>query len=84
MSSGFLRTLSNIGMLGSFVVAISIASLSVPRYVAFEVFAGVGKLVGGVSASFMNGIHYSLYASMVIILAGALLSYSRGGEKRDS
>lgn len=83
MSSGFLRTLSNIGMLGSFVLAITIASLSVPRYVAFEVFAGVGKLIGGVSASFMAGIHYALYASMAIILAGAILSYSRGREKRD-
>lgn len=83
MSSGFLRTLSNIGMLGSFVLAISIASLSVPRYVAFEVFAGVGKLIGGVSTSFMAGIQYALYASMAIILAGAVLSYSRGREKRD-
>ena len=82
MSSGFLRTLANIGMLGSFVISISIASLSVPRSVAFEVFAGVGKLVGGVSLSFMAGIHYSLYVSMVITLIGAILSFSRGREER--
>ncbi len=82
MSSGFLRTLANIGMLGSFVISISIASLSVPRSVAFEVFAGVGKLVGGVSSSFMIGIHYSLYVSMAIILLGAILSFSRGKEER--
>lgn len=82
MSSGFLRTLANIGMLGSFVISISIASLSVPRSVAFEVFAGVGKLVGGVSTSFMIGIRYSLYISMAIILFGAFLSFSRGKEER--
>lgn len=69
-------------MLGSFVISISIASLSVPRSVAFEVFAGVGKLVGGVSLSFMVGIHYSLYVSMVITLIGAILSFSRGREER--
>ena len=84
MSSGFLRTLANIGMLGSFVISVSIASLSVPRSVAFEVFAGVGKLVGGVSTSFMSGIHYSLYVSMAILLLGAFLSFSRGKEERRS
>ena len=83
MSSGFLRTMSNIGMLGSFVISISIASLSVSRSVAFEVFAGVGKLLGNVSSSFMIGIHYSLYVSMAIILVGALLSYVRGTETRN-
>ncbi len=57
LSSGFLRTMANIGMLGSFVIAISIASISVPRYVAFEVFAGVLNSLGSVSASFMSGIH---------------------------
>ena len=84
MSSGFLRTLANIGMLGSFVISVSIASLSVPRSVAFEVFAGVGKLVGGVSTSFMSGIHYSLYVSMAILLLGTFLSFSRGKEERRS
>ncbi len=81
-TSGFLRALANIGMLGGFVISISIASLSVPRSVAFEVFAGVGKLLGGVSASFMVGIHYSLYVSMAIIMIGAFLSFSRGNDER--
>ena len=82
LSSGFLRTMANIGMLGSFVIAISIASISVPRYVAFEVFAGVLNSLGSVSASFMSGIHASLIVAIVILSIAAMLSLSRGGEVR--
>lgn len=82
LASGFLRTMANIGMLGSFVIAISIASISVPRAVAFEVFAGVGKLLGNVSASFMVGIHSALYVSLGILMAATLLSFARGKEQR--
>lgn len=82
LSSGFLRTMANIGMLGSFVIAISIASISVPRYVAFEVFAGVLNSLGSVSASFMSGIHASLIVAIVILSIAAVLSLSRGGETR--
>ena len=82
LSSGFLRTMANIGMLGSFVIAISIASISVPRYVAFEVFAGVLNSLGSVSASFMSGIHASLLVAIVILSIAAVLSLSRGGGTR--
>ena len=82
LSSGFLRTMANIGMLGSFVIAISIASISVPRYVAFEVFAGVLNSLGSVSASFMSGIHASLIVAIVILSIAAVLSLYRGGETR--
>jgi EmrB/QacA subfamily drug resistance transporter len=82
LSSGFLRTMANIGMLGSFVVAISIASISVPRYVAFEVFAGLGKLLGNVSTAFMGGIHAALYVSLGILTVAAIFSLVRGKENR--
>jgi len=82
LSSGFLRTMANIGMLGSFVVAISIASISVPRYVAFQVFAGLGKLLGNVSAAFMGGIHAALYVSLGILTVAAVFSLVRGKENR--
>jgi EmrB/QacA subfamily drug resistance transporter len=82
MTSGFLRTMSNIGMLGSFVLAISIASISVPRAVAFEVFAGVGKLLGNVTGAFLIGIHATLYVSLIILVIAAFLSFSRGKEYR--
>ena len=72
--SGLQRTLSNIGTLMSYVIAISIAALSVPRYVAFEVFLGVDKLQGGISSKFMVGIHSALVVSFVILIFGALSS----------
>ena len=72
--SGLLRTLSNIGTLFSYVIAISIAALSVPRYVAFEVFLGVSKLQGGVSAKFLTGIHAALIASFAILIVAGLSS----------
>ena len=80
--SGFLRTMANIGMLGSFAIAISIASISVPRYVAFKVFAGALNSLGSVSASFMSGIHALLLVAFVILAIAAVLSLSRGGETR--
>ncbi|PYB68983.1 MFS transporter [Thermoplasma sp. Kam2015] len=83
-ASGLLRTMANIGMLGSFVLAITVSTLSIPRYIAFEVFAGVGHLVGGVSASFLDGIHTALAVSLGIILVGAIFSFIRGKEERKS
>lgn len=72
--SGLLRTLSNIGTLFSYVIAISIAALSVQRSVAFEVFLGVTKLQGGVSAKFLTGIHAALIASFAILIVAGLSS----------
>ncbi len=86
LSSGFLRTMSNIGMLGSFIISISIASISVSRYVAFEVFAGVSNLNGGLSASvsrsLLTGIKTAMFFSLGILLIAALLSFVRGKESR--
>ncbi|MGC8609432.1 MAG: MFS transporter, partial [Thermoplasmata archaeon] len=81
-ASGILRTMASIGQLGSFVLAISIASASIPRSVAFEVFAGVGKLEGGVSAEFLVGIRHAFIVSLAIIFVGMFLSYVRGKENR--
>lgn len=80
--SGVLRTVQNIGILGSFVIAITVASASIPRSVAFEVFIGTTNLVGGVSEAFLQGIDASLWASVVIIGCAALLSWMRGHEVR--
>ena len=44
--SGVLRTMQNIGVLGSFVIAITVAAASIPRQVAFEVFIGTTNLLG--------------------------------------
>lgn len=75
--SGILRTLQNIGILGSFVIAITVASASIPRDVAFQVFIGTTSLRGGVSEEFLRGIDASLMASIVIIGIALVLSWMR-------
>ena len=80
--SGVLRTVQNIGILGSFVIAITVASASIPRNVAFEVFIGTTNLAGGVSEEFLRGIDASLWASIVIMGIAAVLSWMRGREVR--
>jgi MFS family permease len=82
--SGILRTVQNIGILGSFVIAITVASASIPRNVAFEVFIGTTNLVGGVSEAFLHGIDASLWASIGIMGVAAILSWMRGHEVRRS
>jgi MFS family permease len=80
--SGLLRTLQNVGILGSFVVAISVASASIPRQLAFQVFISTVKLSGGFSSSFIKGIDAALYASIAILAIAAILSATRGKENR--
>jgi MFS family permease len=82
--SGVLRTVQNIGILGSFVIAITVASASIPRSVAFEVFIGTTNLVGGVSEAFLHGIDASLWASIGVMGIAAVLSWMRGHEVRQS
>ena len=65
--SGILRTMQNIGILGSFVIAITVSAASIPRDVAFEVFIGTTNLVGGVSDAFIRGIDAALLAAVIII-----------------
>jgi len=80
--SGILRTMQNIGVLGSFVITITVASASIPRDVAFEVFIGTTNLVGGVSEAFLNGIDSALSVSIVIIAIAGIMSWMRGTEVR--
>lgn len=80
--SGLARTLGNVGTLLSYLITISIASLSVSRQVAFEVFLGTQDLVGGVSARFVTGIHTAFLAAMGILVVALVLSALRGEEPR--
>jgi hypothetical protein len=59
--SGILRTVQNIGMLESFVLAISVAAASIPRQIAFKIFIGTSNLVGGIAQSFITSIDSALY-----------------------
>jgi len=80
--SGLLRTVQNIGLVGSYVLAISVAAASIPRQVAFEVFVGTKSLSGGVSQAFISGIDHAFYASIAILAIAGVLSYIRGRDIR--
>ncbi len=81
--SGLLRTVQNIGLVGSYVLSISVAAASIPRQVAFEVFIGTSNLSGSVSQEFLFGIHNAFYSSIVILIIAGILSFSRGKDIRN-
>jgi len=80
--SGLLRTMQNIGILGSFVITIAVAAASIPRQVAFEVFIGTTNLKGGVSDAFLQGVDSALWISLVLVAIAGILSWFRGEERR--
>ncbi len=82
--AGLRSMLANTGTLLSFVLAISIASATVPRYVAYEVILGTTRLIGGVGGTFLQGIDSALYASAAILAVAAVLSALRGPHVRGS
>jgi len=77
--SGLMRTLGNIGTLGSYVISISIASITIPREVAFEVFLGVTSL-GSISYQFVFGIKSALILSFILLIIAGFFSAIRGRE----
>ncbi len=79
--SGLRATLTNMGTLLSFVLAITIASATVPRYVAYQIFLGVGGSIGALAGPFLSGLHASLIGCALILGAAAVLSWTRGRER---
>ncbi|HUD07980.1 MAG TPA: MFS transporter [Candidatus Saccharimonadales bacterium] len=77
ISSGMLRTFSNIGMVFSFSVAILVASRSISKKLAFAIFVGVTNLHGHLTSAFTNGLHSAFYVLMGFMIIAALLSLSR-------
>ncbi|MDD1753164.1 MAG: MFS transporter, partial [Methanotrichaceae archaeon] len=79
--SGLLRTLQNIGVLGSFVIAISVASAAVPRSVAFDIFIGTTNLTGSIASEFIIGIDSALTVSFILLAIAGAMSFVRGKDK---
>ncbi len=79
-TSGVLRFVSNIGMVGSYILMITVASASVSRSQAFSVFLGTSNLIGGVSQAFLIGIHNAMLLSFFVLLLAAVMSWYRGRE----
>lgn len=76
--SGISRTLGNIGTTLSYVLSITVATLVIPRYVAFEIFLGLSSLDGDVSSEFVSGLHFAFLVSAAIVLIAAILSILGG------
>ncbi len=81
-ASGTLRLFSSFGLIGSFIIAFVAAASAVPRYLAFEIFAGTSKVIGGIGKGFVTGMHFAFIALMVMLLLAGIFSYSRGKENR--
>jgi MFS family permease len=81
VASGVLRTLSNTGMVASFAVALFVASLSIPRQMAFSIFLGiVNQISGQLSKAYVNGMHSALITSISLLAGALVLSVLRGRE----
>jgi EmrB/QacA subfamily drug resistance transporter len=81
-TAGLLRTMTNIGTLGSYVLALTAASAAVPRQLAFSIFLGTSAIAGGLPPSFLAGLHAALFVSLCLLVVAGILSFTRGVEDR--
>jgi EmrB/QacA subfamily drug resistance transporter len=79
ISSGVLRTFSNVGMVFSFSMAILIASRTISRGLAFAIFVGSASLHGRLASAFTSGLHAAFYVSAGLMVLAAVLSAARSG-----
>ena len=77
MASGTNRTIGNIGMILSFIVAIVASTAAIPRALAFEIFAGTSTLTPSLMAPFVNSLHMAFKASLALIAVAIATSWSR-------
>ena len=82
VASGLLRTMSNIGMVASFAIALLAAAAAIPRQAAFAIFLGVSRLTSSLAHGFVRGLHAALFTAIALMLVALLLSVLRGEERR--
>jgi MFS family permease len=82
VASGLLRTVANIGMVGSFAMALLAASSAVSRQQAFAIFLGTSNLSSDLAAAFVNGVHTALHTAIIPMGIALILSFIRGPESR--
>ncbi|MEM0107078.1 MAG: MFS transporter [Candidatus Micrarchaeaceae archaeon] len=85
MASGINRTLGNVGMVLSFVLALTVISISIPRNAALAIFLGtqIGGMSNKLASTFIIGLHAALLASIVMIGVAIAMSLARGKEDRN-
>ncbi|MGC8676584.1 MAG: MFS transporter [Candidatus Micrarchaeia archaeon] len=81
-ASGTLRLFGNMGLIGSFVIAFVAAATAMPRYLAFEVFAGTSEIIGGIGSAFVEGMHAAFVVLVAMLIIAGLFSLTRGKEER--
>jgi len=82
VASGLLRTMSNIGMVVSFAVALLAAAAAIPRQTAFAIFLGVSRLTAPMATAFVSGLRAALFTAMGLMLVAVVLSILRGHDDR--
>ncbi len=81
-ASGTMRLLSSVGIIGSFIIAFVAAASAVPRYVAFAIFAGTSKVIGGIGSGFVLGMRAAFIVLITMLCIAGIFSYARGSENR--
>ncbi len=81
-ASGTLRMFANIGMVISFAISIYIASLTMPSYLAEEIFLGTSVLNSSFAYAFTKGIETSFKFSVILMFVAIVFSLLRGKENR--
>lgn len=81
-ASGTLRLFSSLGLIGSFIIAFVAAASAVPRYLAFEIFAGTSKVIGGIGKGFVAGMHVAFIALIAMLIIAGIFSFAIGKENR--
>ncbi len=82
VASGLMRLFSGMGMMGSFIIVMIVAAASIPRSVAFEIFVGTSKIIGGVAGGFVGGMHAAFVAMIALLIIAGITSLTRGKEER--
>ena len=77
IASGTNRTIGNIGMLLSFIIAIVVSSAAIPRSIAFQIFVGTSTLTPSLMAPFINSLHMAFRVSLILIVIAVVTSWSR-------
>ncbi|MGC8570979.1 MAG: MFS transporter [Caldivirga sp.] len=77
VASGTNRTIGNIGMMLSFIIAIIVSSSAIPRSIAFQIFVGASELTPSLMDPFINSLHVAFRASLALIIIAIVTSWSR-------
>jgi len=73
-AGGLQRTLTNIGTIVSYTLAIVVSSISIPRQYAFEIFVGTTVLNSTLATEFIKGLTVAFVTSGTILMIALILS----------